>query len=505
MRRAALKDIARLLAGNVSAKALGVIGLMFFTRILSTDELALFPIFFMVNGLLDTLFSFGVCPAFVRTLPAMLRDDLPKARSLILSGSLVMLGGVSCAAILMFLFANSVAEILLHDPSAASLIQLISLGAVFYAICILTDYIMWCRGQFTADSVVQVIEAISRPIGAGLGFIAFGKSGLVIGLIASQVIVMGASLYCLRDLISGGWPQFYPSRDLFRQSIPLYFDSLLWYLRGDGDNLLIAALLGPSHLAIYYVAKILFSNVLVVLTSLDRVVHHRLAQISKDTASLSVKINELQSHLARLAIPLIMLTISLTPALITILAGPSYQRASLPAILLLLAAMVQFMTIPIDRSVLIALPPVFRLYKTSAEVVSVFVSAIILMPTAGIAGLAAARLSGQTMGGLFGLAVLKRKLSITLSYAQSIRVLIAAMPGTFLILAFHAPLDTALNAALSAVVSGSVWLSLFLFFIYFIDRNSFCWGYATIVTMARVAMSGITGKPPVDVCRTPHN
>ena len=51
MARAAFRDVSSLLSGSVIAKPFGVASTMLFARILSKDEMAIFPVFLMLAGI----------------------------------------------------------------------------------------------------------------------------------------------------------------------------------------------------------------------------------------------------------------------------------------------------------------------------------------------------------------------------------------------------------------------------------------------------------------------
>jgi O-antigen/teichoic acid export membrane protein len=88
-----------------------------------------------------------------------------------------------------------------------------------------------------------------------------GFPGIAVGLVLTQLVLAAVGLWYIRDVFAWPLPPVYPIGELLWESLPYYIGNYLSYLRGDGDNLLVTALLGPTALAEYYVAKTLYTNV----------------------------------------------------------------------------------------------------------------------------------------------------------------------------------------------------------------------------------------------------
>ena len=84
MARAAFRDVSSLLSGSVIAKPFGVASTTLFARILSKDEMAIFPVFLMLAGIPNLVLTFGIFSTFMRELPPLFREDEAQARSLTL-------------------------------------------------------------------------------------------------------------------------------------------------------------------------------------------------------------------------------------------------------------------------------------------------------------------------------------------------------------------------------------------------------------------------------------
>jgi O-antigen/teichoic acid export membrane protein len=346
-------------------------------------------------------------------------------------------------------------------------------GFIGAALGKVAENIMWGRGQFAATSLLQILDSVVRPPITIVMYYRFGLQGIVWGLVIAQVANALCSLYCVRDIFIGPLPRLYPVRKLIAESLPFYIDGYLWYLKGDGDTLLVSLLLGPAMLAEYYVAKTLYSNVMLVLTSLDKVALERLARYARLPELFREKAREMQLNISRSMIPLTLLVIAVTPYAMTVLAGPRYSGAKWPAIGLLVAALVQFLVITTDRAVFVALSGTWRLTKTAVEAACALSSALLLVPSLGLMGVIAARIFGPAMGGLFGTVVLNRKLRLSLPFGTAVLSFAVACPGTILILIFAPPLYGGVAALLGMVGSTIVWTAAFSLCTYVVDRDTF--------------------------------
>jgi hypothetical protein len=267
-------------------------------------------------------------------------------------------------------------------------------------------------------------------------------------------------------------PRIYPLRQLVRESFPFYLDNYLWYLKGDGDMLLVA-FLGPSALAEYYVAKSLYSNVLLAWISLDKVVLERLARFAQVADAFRARIIDVHNRISEAAPACILFIVALAPNAVVVLAGTHYPHSIWPAVALLIVALIQFVAIPINRAVFVGLPGLFRLSASAIEATFVVGAVAWLAPQAGILGIALARIVGPIAGGAFGLAVLQRKLGFELSFAPLLRSLAAAAPGTVLVLLLQPRAHGSIVALADAVAAGLAWLVLFALLSYAFNRPSF--------------------------------
>lgn len=473
MARAAFRDAGKLLSGNLLAKLFGVATLMLFTRILPKQQVAIFPAYLMMTGIGALFFSCGIYQTLVRKLPSLVREDPATARSLVVTGTATVMLGTIAVVLAALVFSDRIAVFVFRDANLAWAIRMMAAGLVAFAVARVADSIMWGRAQFTSMSALQIADSIARPLITVALFFWLGFPGIVYGLVLAQLVNAALLLYCVRDMFAGPLPRPYPIRRLIGESMPFYVDGYLWYLKGEGDSLLVTAFLGPVALAEYYVAKTLYSNIMLVLSSLDRVALERIARHAGLPDLFRAKATEMQSRIIETMVPLSLWVIALTPCAMVVIAGSRYENATWPAIGLLVVALVQFLVLTVDRVVFVALSGFYRLSKTAIEAAVMLLGSLLLVSPWGLMGIVGARLLAPLAGGAFGLAVVKKKLGLSVSFKAAARLIAVALPGTLVMLLAAPRLHGAASALLGGIVGSAVWAASFAAFLYALDRPFF--------------------------------
>jgi len=468
----AIRDVSKLLTGSLLAKLFGVAALMLFSRVLPRDEMAVFPAYLTLIGIPSLFLSFGAFQTLIRKLPSLVREDFAEARSLAMTTSVVIVAGTILVCLLSLPFSGRIAVYFFRNAGEAWIVRLSLVGCVALTLSKITEFMMWGLGRFGETSLIQIAESIVRPSLTVTLYFAFGLEGIVAGLVAAQIVMAILSLWYVRDMLSGGRPSVYPLRRLFRESFPFYIDNYLWYLKGDGDTLLVA-FLGPSVLAEYYIARNLYTNVLIGWYSLDKVVLERLARLGQMSDAFRARAAEIHTRVSETAVPAMMLVIAVAPYGLLVLAGAKYADATWPAVALLVVALIQFVNIAINRAVFVGLPGTYRLSASAVEAAAVLIAAGCLVPTQGIMGVAFARIVGPVAGGVFGYALLRQKFDLSLPWQPTLCALAASAPGTLIIL-LCAPLAHGAGAAvLDAAAACVFWLTAFALLSYALNRPAF--------------------------------
>lgn len=466
----ARNDIFKLLSGSLLAKVFGVASTVIFARLLTKDQMAIFPVYLMLAGVPNLILTFGILSTFTRELPSLLREDFERARSLIATGSFIIFIGTIIPSLASYYWSEEIAVFAFRDASQAWIIKIMVPGFMAFMLSKIIEYVMWGRGQFGATSKVQIIESVVRPSATLILYFLLGYKGIVIGLVGAQFVMVAVGAYYIRDVLIGPVPVLYPVGKLIKESMPYYIGNYISFLRGDGDTLLVSTFLGPAALAEYYIAKILYSNVLLVQAAIDKVVLERLARFIRTPQFLD-KVRQAHDQISQIAVPFVLLAIAVAPNALILLAGPRYADATWPTIVLLVAALVQFVAIPIDRAVFLSLPGYLRIAYSVIEAAGVVAAAVTLVPLIGITGMALARIIAPIGVCVFGLLLLWRRLGLELPFKALGTSLATALPGTVFVLLVTPKVHGIFAVASAVAIGASMWAVIFILLTYVFNRQ----------------------------------
>lgn len=455
-----VKSLMQLTSANVAVKFLGLLMIAFYARYLSKEDLAIFPAYEMLAALSTILFGLGLQPTLIRELPALLQSDQEKARGMMFTGGAILLFGGAVFGLGVFLFAARVSTWIFKSVDYAHLLRIASLGFFFTAARNVAHYFLWAGARFEKLSLVQIVTALGRVVLAGGLVLAWGLPGLVWGLVLTDVITFAMSSWYLRDLILGVRVRWHPPGKLIRESLPFYLEGFLIYFRSQGDNWIVAAMLGPSVMSVFFIAKRLPQMFLMFLESLDKVVTSEIAKRQADTEEIRQYVRRTFLLNGHLVIPGVLLAIGLVPAFIIVVAGPAYTDAVVPCILLCLAQLILTLNIPLARGIFITRPPLTRVAMTVIETVALIISLVILAPPLGANGVALSRIPAGGAALLAAYFVLRRTLGLGLPWRQIGFSLLAALPMAALMLGLQVRNDSLFAVPAFAVLGVLLFLGI---------------------------------------------
>ena len=467
-----IRDIGKLISGNVATKAIGIAVLAFYARVLSKEEMAIFPVYIMLSDLSSLILSFGIMPNLIKLLPSLLKKDIQEAQSLITTGGLLIISGTAIVSGFVFFFSDQINRLLLNNRLQTETIQIMTVGFIALSISKVAEQVLWAAGRFGYKSLLTVGESLVRPCCTISFFLLFGIKGLVTGIVLSQIIKAAMACFWIRDIYFVDYSGFYPLRRLLKQSLPFYLESYLMYFRREGDNWIVSTMLGPASLAVYYIAKTVYNSCRMFFYSVDQVVTRELASYKLNRKLLLQKAYDVHANISLFSIPGILLVITLLPLAVPIIAGIAYQAAITPATILLLALLVDFQRISISRTVFVTLNPGTRFYITLIETLVLLPSLFILSYMFGSSGIAGARLLSQVIGGVVGYWILFRKLSFTLEYKAIIILFFTSVLVSYCMLLLQSSLKTqgmnlcvqSITIPLWIVLTGGILMILSCFF-----------------------------------------
>ena len=450
----------QLLSANVVTKIAGLIALGVFTRLLTKQDLAFLPVYGMLTELSYVLFGFGLQPTLIRRLPGLLKNDRPAAGRLIRMSTRILVAGSLVFVLGVFLAAAPIAASLLGSASHSTLIRLTALGSCCFAWRNICRYLLWAASRFDKIAIVRTGAALGR-LGLGVGgLLVGGIEGLAVGLVVTDALTFLLAIMYTKDLLqipAGPGPS---NRELLRESRPFYFESYLTYLRNQGDNWLVATTLGPAAISIYFVAKRFPLLLMMFVESFDKVITPQLSKKRNDPVAIGHSVGKLTASLVTLAVPTIFMIMGLLPVMIKLVAGPGFEAAILPGMILCLMQLIRILAVPINRGVFVTRPPSTRVLITTIESAALIVSLVLLVPPLAVQGVAFSRFVAALTMFLCSFFVLKKHIKVLFPW-QRLAVsgfVSAAMMAT--VLAVVLSQDNLLLAPFIALAGAAVFLLL---------------------------------------------
>lgn len=429
-----VKSLLQLTSANVAVKFLGVLMIAFFTRYLTKEELAILPVYEMLAALSIIIFGFGLQPTFIRLLPSRYAEDYDEARGMIYSGGLVLVAGSSVFACGVFFLADWLSPILFKEKDFSHLIKIISLGFFFVSLKNVAKLVLWSSSRFDKLSVIQITTAVGKAVFVGGFLLLWGIEGMALGLVVNELLGAVVSLFFIRDILLGPRVPLYSARDLLQRSLPFYFEGFLIYFRSQGDNWIVATLLGPSTMAIYFVAKRLPAMMMMFIESLDKVVTAEISKKKNQPGEIGIYIRDLFLINSHITIPGTVLVIGLVPLFILIVAGKEYMASVIPCIILCSALPLQAYQIILGRGIFVIHPPMVRVAMTAIESIFLILSLVLLVPLLAENGIALSRVVAAGSAVVMAMLVLRKTIGLRLPWGQAAQTaaFATAMAGTLL-------------------------------------------------------------------------
>jgi O-antigen/teichoic acid export membrane protein len=373
----------------------------------------------MLAALSGVFLSFGIQPTFLRLLPAKYAESVDDARSLIFTGGAVFLTGATAFAVGVFFLADWLNPILFKGQEFSNLIRIMSLGFLFISVRNFCHAVLWSSSRFDRISVVQLTAAIARAVFLAGFLLLWGLEGLALGLVMNEVLCASLSAYFVRDIIGGPRVPFYPLGKLLKQSWPFYFEGFLIYFRSQGDSWIVATMLGPAAMAVYFVAKRLPMTMTMFIESLDKVATSEISRRRKDPAEVKNYIRSLFLVNAHVTLPGTVFVMGLAPLFILLVAGTDYMGAVVPCLILCAVLPLQALQIPLGRGIFVIHPPMVRVFMTMIESVVLIASLFALAPLFAENGIALSRFIAAGASLVLALLVLRKSIGLGLPWGQA--------------------------------------------------------------------------------------
>ncbi|RLA59106.1 MAG: hypothetical protein DRR04_09320 [Gammaproteobacteria bacterium] len=413
-------SLLQLSSANVAVKFLGVLMIALFTRYLTKEELAILPVYEMLAVLSGIIFGFGLQPTFLRLLPSKYSENADEARGMIFSGGIMMVTGSAVFACGVFSLSGWLSSILFKEQDFTHIIKIASVGFFFISLKNLSNLVLWSKSRFDKISIIQITAACGRAVFAGGFLLLWGIEGMTLGLVVNEILCAAVSLYFIRDILLGPRVSLFSASDLLKQSLPFYFEGFLNYLRLQGDNWIVATMLGPSTMAIYFVAKRLPGMILMFIQSLDKVVTSELSKRKNQPEEMETYIQNLFLINSHITLPGTIFVMGLAPLFILVVAGQAYIASVIPCLILCSVLPLKALQIPLIRGIFVIHPPMVRVVMTVIESVVLILTLFLLAPPLAENGIALSRVVAAATALVMAQLVLRRTIGLGLPWGQAV-------------------------------------------------------------------------------------
>lgn len=453
-------SLVQLSSANMAVKLLGILMIAFFARYLTKEELAILPAYEMLAALSGIFSSFGIQPTFLRILPAKLNEDVEGARRMIFTGGALFTAGSAIFSVGSFLFAGHLNQLLFKGQDFEEIIRIAAAGFFFVALKNFAHAVLWSSSRFDRISMVQITTAIGRAVFLGGLLLVWDVRGLTLGLVLNEVLGATLSLYFIRDILFRRPVSFIPLKSLFRESWPFYLEGYLIYFRNQGDNWIVATMLGPAAMSVYFVAKRLPTTLQMFIESLDKISTSEISRRKNDPEGIRNYIQRLFLVNSHVALPGTVFVMGMAPLFILLVAGKAYMGAVVPCLILCMVLPLLALQIPPGRGIFVLHPPYVRVLMTIAESAVLIASMFVLAPMLKENGIALSRVLATASALVVTLLVLRRTLGLGMPWGQAALSALFSLIMAGVMLALQGWINNLWLAPLYAVAGIVVFLVL---------------------------------------------
>lgn len=327
----------------------GTIFYVIITRLFSTYMVGAIALFVAIIGLFNILFTFGLSTAAQHYISYYLgNDDVGSAKKLvrkILTLGLIF-SLIGCCV--LFVSGSLISLIFFHSPVFINLVRLLGLvllGTVLFSIL---NGVLLGLQYFSLSGIISGIIWILYYLFAILfAFLTHEISAIVIGWILG--ITIGV---CMETVLLLKYLLKYPqggtetnSQYIIKYSIPVLFSSLIFYGATYADRFILASLLNLSVLGIYNLALLVATSLNFIVFPFNNILLPKFSQwYSKDLQYLVKSIFRASGLLlSAVFVPIAIMTIALSPLILSLFGGPEYLRGAIPMdiIILVIAIFIQ--------------------------------------------------------------------------------------------------------------------------------------------------------------------
>ena len=337
--RALVFDTARLLGANTVTRVIGIIALVFYARLLSPSDLAALPVFLLLGAFTTIPFNLGLYPTLMRDVPRLLVTNEQDALGMIRTTVLTIGVGVIIAGFGYAFLSPLIARVYLGSYGSAPLVLWMVTGTVLRGWDEMITFVMRATREVGLLTSKKLISEIGQPVLALALLPALGVRGMILGQTLGLAVGLAWGAYGVRRYLFRKTSAI-PLGPLVRRSRPYYLEGFVFFLTQQGDQALVGALLSPTALAAYYVARRVPDALGLILYSVEEVMGPTLSRAAAEgQAAVARAFRVMTMIVGAFVLPAGVLGASLASAYVTLVGRASYGFV-IPAVVILSLATV---------------------------------------------------------------------------------------------------------------------------------------------------------------------
>jgi O-antigen/teichoic acid export membrane protein len=428
---------------GLASAAVGVVYIVFLTRLLSPDEIGTFGVLTFVLGVVQILGLLSLPSASIKYIAHFIaegnRDKARAAVTRVLQITVII--GIAAFALIFVLsgWISTVlsSSLLVVQPSVIQVLAFASFFVVlFYQLLGFLQGLQLIREMAAVNMLYTVIQ---YGLGLYLVYAGYGILGIVISWLAALIVSSLSALPLIgKNLgILGKHGELKP---LLRFSFPIYISSIFGFLVQWVDQLFILPFMGLATFGMYNIANRAAVVPGLVSGAILAALYPKLSQLYAESGkdSLENAFTVTTRYIVLAGFPLILLVAVLAYPIMILFAGAQYAAAAFPLSLLCVASLFGTLGVAIG-------PSFFTMERTWIASLTAFASIIadalfsyvlIALLGLGMNGAAMAKIIAAVAGFFLGILLLREFIRVRFDIEMLWKVSLACVLMVFAILGF---------------------------------------------------------------------
>lgn len=423
---------------GLTSAALGVVYIVFLTRLLSQEEIGTFGVLTFILGLVQTVGLLALPSATIKYIAQFIaegnRDKAKAVVTRVLQVSVVL----AIAAFAVVFALSSWISSTLSTPIIV--IQILALASILVVLLFQTvGFLQGLQRLREVAAINLLYTVIQYGLALYLVYAGLGLLGVIVGWTTGLIVSTIAAL-ALTAKNLGVVGKSYELKPLLRFSTPIYISAILGFLILWVDQLFVLPYMGLATFGVYNIANRAAVVPGLVSSALLAALFPKLSQLYTELGkdSLENAFTVATRYAVLVGFPMILLVAVLAYPIMILFAGAQYAPAALPLTILCVASLFHALGVAIG-------PTLYTLERTGIASVIAFVSVVadavfsfvlIAFFGMGMIGAALAKVVAAVIGFFFGTFVLAQFIKVRFDTEMLWKVSLACFCMISIILGF---------------------------------------------------------------------